>query len=44
MLYFRFNTNDFVVPQQEYTVTKYKDGKTVLPVQKEIHTLTLGEI
>lgn len=44
MLYFRFNDNNFVAPQQECTVTKYKDGKQILPPQKEIHTVTLGEI
>lgn len=44
MLYFRFNDNNFVAPQQECTVTKYEGGKPILPPQKEIHTVTLGDI
>lgn len=44
MLYFRFNDDNFVAPQQEVTVTKYEGGKPIFPSQKEIHTVTLGDI
>jgi len=44
MLYFRFNVDNFVAPQQEVTVTRYEGGKPILPAQKEIHLVTLGEI
>lgn len=44
MLYFRFNDNNFVAPQQECIVTKYEGGKPILPPQKEIRTVTLGDI
>ncbi len=44
MLYFRFNDNNFVAPQQECTVTEYEGGKPILPPQKEIRTVTLGDI
>ena len=44
MLYFRFNVDDFVAPQQEVTVTRYEGGKPIFPAQKEIHPVTLGEI
>lgn len=44
MLYFRFNGINFVAPQQEVTVTKYEGGKPIFPSQKEISTLTMGEI
>lgn len=44
MLYFRFNVDNFVAPQQEVTVTRYEGGKPIFPAQKEIHPVTLGEI
>ena len=44
MLYFRFNDDNFVAPQQEVTVTKFEGGKPILPSQKEIRTVTLGDI
>lgn len=44
MLYFRFNADNFVAPQQEVTVTRYEGGKPIFPAQKEIHPVTLGEI
>lgn len=44
MLYFRFNTDNFVAPQKECTVTKYKDGKPISSPQKEICTVDLGQI
>ena len=44
MLYFRFNTDNFIAPQQECTVTKFERGKPVGPSRKEIKTVTLGDI
>lgn len=44
MLYFRFNTDNFVAPKQECTVTEYKDEKSISSPKKEIHTVDLGEI
>lgn len=44
MLYFRFNADNFIAPQQECIVTKYENGKPIYPSQKEIHTVALGEI
>ena len=44
MLYFRFNTDNFIAPQQECTVTKFAKGKPVGSSRKEIETVTLGDI
>lgn len=29
MLYFRFNTDNFIAPQQTWSVTSHRDGKPV---------------
>lgn len=44
MLYFRFNTDKFVAPQCECTVTPFENGKPISLSHKEIHTFSLGEI
>lgn len=44
MLYFKFNTDNFVAPQKEYAVTKYEDGKPIFPPQKEICAVDLHQI
>lgn len=44
MLYFRFNLDNFVAPQQEGTVTMYKDGKPISSPRKETCEIDMGEI
>ncbi len=44
MLYFRFNADNFVAPQQEGTVIEVKDGKPVSSPQKEICPIDLGQV
>ncbi len=44
MLYFRFNTDNFVAPKEECTVTRYKDGKPISPPHKETITIDLGDV
>uniref|UniRef100_UPI003AB6FA09 hypothetical protein n=1 Tax=Enterocloster clostridioformis TaxID=1531 RepID=UPI003AB6FA09 len=44
MLYFRFNTDNFIEPKQMFSVTHYKDGKPISKPIDEICTLKLGEI
>jgi hypothetical protein len=44
MLYFHFNTDNFVAPQQECTVTKYRGGEPIYPSLKEICTISLGDV
>lgn len=44
MLYFRFNTDNFISPQITYSVTPYKDGKPASESHLETKSLCLGDI
>ena len=44
MLYFRFNTDKFIAPQQECIITEYKDGETISSSYKQLRTVDLGTI
>lgn len=44
MLYFRFNTDNFIAPQQTCSVTSYRDGKPVSEPYNTTCMLSLGEI
>lgn len=44
MLYFRFNTDNFIAPQQTYSVTSYKDGKPVSEKYNETSLISLGDV
>lgn len=43
MLYFRFNEDNFIAPQQECTIIRYKDGIISAP-KKEIQSVDLGKV
>jgi hypothetical protein len=44
MLYFRFNTDNFVTPKQECTVTEYKDGKPTSFPQRKVCEIDFGQV
>ncbi len=44
MLYFRFNTDNFIAPKQIQFITPYKDGQPISETYTEEVSLSLGEI
>ena len=44
MLYFRFNTDNFVAPQQECTITEYKNGKPTSLSQSKVCEIDFGQV
>jgi len=44
MLYFRFNTNNFIAPKQVRIITPYKNGQPLAETYTEEYSLSLGEI
>ena len=44
MLYFKFNTDNFVAPKTECLVTECKNGKPISSPEKEIYTVDLSQI
>ena len=44
MLYFRFNMDNFIEPQQESAVIHYRGGKPIFPPQKQNVTIGFGQV